>query len=67
MEEAKKGVILNDLRFGIPAGWFDLSRDYDFSFLLYRENGQVQIKENGSTETPGKEDVQQFIKRMQGI
>ncbi len=66
MEEAEKGVILNDLRFGLLTGWFDLSGDYIFSFYIYDNLGKTHIVSKEPERQPEFEDIRRLIQRTQG-
>ncbi len=62
-----KKLIFNDLRFGPTAGWFDLSKDFIFSFDIEPINGNIYIKRRPATFKPGQEDFVRLIDRIKGI
>ena len=63
---AEEGVVLNDLRFGPFAGWFDPSRNFIFSFRIYKEAGQVQIEQQEQSFSPTGEELKRFWQRTLG-
>ncbi|MEM8966063.1 MAG: metal-dependent hydrolase [Bacteroidota bacterium] len=61
-----KGAQFNDLRFGIITGWFDLTRDYIFSYQFTKENDHVLIQQQDRTAQPNSSDLQRFFQRTLG-
>ncbi|MFP4096447.1 MAG: metal-dependent hydrolase [Cyclobacteriaceae bacterium] len=66
MEEAEQGIYLNDLRFGIMTGWFDLSEDFIFSFHIFKEAGAVRVERADSAVNPNGEDFNRLLQRTLG-
>ncbi|MEQ9440085.1 MAG: metal-dependent hydrolase [Cyclobacteriaceae bacterium] len=66
MQTIPGGVLFSDLRFGISTGWFDLSRDYLFSYQILREGNGVQIKQQARSIQPTQSDLNRFFKRTKG-
>jgi inner membrane protein len=66
MEEAEQGIYLNDLRFGIMTGWFDLSQDFIFSFLIFKEADAVRVERAASEVQPSGEDFNRLLQRTLG-
>ena len=66
VESTEGGVLLNDLRFGIITGWFDLSRGYIFSFYIHRSNAAIVIEQNSPEVSPSGEDFRRYWQRTWG-
>ena len=66
MSEASENVVLNDLRFGLLTGWFDLSRDFIFSFQIRQEAEETYIKQQDQSFSPEAADFRRFWKRTLG-
>ncbi|MEQ9425973.1 MAG: metal-dependent hydrolase [Cyclobacteriaceae bacterium] len=60
-------LIFNDLRFGTVAGWFDLSKDYIFSFDIQEINGNIYVKRRPAIRDLSKEDFNRLLTRLKGI
>ncbi len=67
IEKENNNLIFNDLRFGPINGWFDLSKDFIFSFDIQPINGNIYIKRRPASESPGQEDFDRLIDRIKGI
>jgi inner membrane protein len=66
MNEASERVMLNDLRFGLLTGWFDLSRDFIFSFQIRQEAGKMYIRQQEQSFSPEGADFRRLWKRTLG-
>ena len=66
LEEAEEGVLLNDLRFGIMTGWFDLSEDFIFSFHIFSQGETVKVERAASEVQPSREDFDRLLNRTLG-
>lgn len=66
LQPSEEGVQFNDLRFGIITGWFDLTRDYIFSYQLTIENDRVLIQQRDRAAQPNSSDLQRFFQRTLG-
>jgi inner membrane protein len=62
----KTSVLFNDLRFGISTGWFDLSKNYIFSFVIQQEGKNITITQNPQALNPTKEDLHRLWQRIKG-
>ena len=62
----KTSVLFNDLRFGISTGWFDLSKDYIFSFIIQREGEGISITQKPQAINPTREDLHRLWQRIKG-
>lgn len=60
------GTQLADLRFGITTGWFDLTKDYIFSYRIYRDNNGTRIQQQTSSVQPNFSDLERFFQRTLG-
>lgn len=60
-------LIFNDLRFGPTSGWFDLSKDFIFSFDIELINGNIYIKRRPASFNSRQEDLNRLIGRIKGI
>ncbi len=67
LQQDSKTLIFNDLRFGIITGWFDLSKDFIFSFDIEQINGNIYIKRRPASSSPSEEDFARLIERVKGI
>jgi len=67
IENDENGLIFNDLRFGIVSGWFDLSKDYLFSFSVSDVEERVEVRRRERSQGPSKEDFDRLIDRAKGI
>lgn len=61
-----EGVQFSDLRFGIITGWFDLTRDYIFSYRIYKEQNTTLIEQLDRSGQPTSADLDRFIQRTLG-
>lgn len=66
VESAQAGVVLNDLRFGLLTGWFDLDQSYIFSFRIHRADGVLRIEQLDPERSPSVEDVERLWRRTWG-
>ncbi len=66
MEEAEQGIFLNDLRFGIATGWFDLSKDFIFSFHIFMEGNAVSVERTAPEFQPSQADFNRLLQRTLG-
>lgn len=66
VRSAPGGVVLNDLRFGLLTGWFDLDQSYIFSFRVHRANGTLQIEQVDPEASPSAEDFGRLWNRTWG-
>jgi inner membrane protein len=67
LQENEKGIIFNDLRFGTMNGWFDLSKDYIFSFIIKTNSGEVtEVIKKDPQYVPTMEDLQTLFRRIKG-
>ncbi len=62
----KTSVLFNDLRFGMSTGWFDLSRDYLFSFIIQPEGEGISVTQKPQEINPTREDLQRLWQRIKG-
>jgi len=61
-----EGVQFNDLRFGIVTGWFDLTRDYIFSYGISKEQNTTVIEQLDQSGQPTSSDLDRFFQRTLG-
>ncbi|WKN45972.1 metal-dependent hydrolase [Tunicatimonas pelagia] len=66
VQPLNEGVQFSDLRFGITTGWFDLTKDYIFSYRVYKENDTVLIQQQDRAVQPTTSDLQRFFQRTLG-
>lgn len=66
LQSHNEDIQFNDLRFGIGTGWFDLTKDYIFSYQIHKENGIILIQQRDQAMTPTSADLQQFFQRTLG-
>lgn len=66
LQAGEDGVLFNDLRFGISTGWFDLSKDYIFTYRIFRQNGEVTIEQQDRSIEPSQADLNRFFQRTKG-
>lgn len=66
MREAEQGIVLNDLRFGIMTGWFDLSKDFIFTFHIFKEADEVKVERAEPDVQPSGEDFNRLLNRTLG-
>ena len=66
MKEVEQGIHLNDLRFGIMTGWFDLSKDFIFSFHIFKQGEAVRVERAASEVQPSREDFDRLLNRTLG-
>jgi len=61
------GLIFNDLRFGTTKGWFDLTKDFIFSFDIEQINSNIYIKRRSASSSPDHQDFDRLVERIKGI
>ncbi|MEM9673444.1 MAG: metal-dependent hydrolase [Cyclobacteriaceae bacterium] len=61
-----EGAQFNDLRFGIITGWFDLTRDFIFSYRIFKEQDTTVIEQLERSGQPTSADLDRFFKRTLG-
>ena len=66
LQPYKTSVLFNDLRFGISTGWFDLSKDYIFSFIIQPEGEGISVTQKPQEINPTREDLQRLWQRIKG-
>lgn len=66
MGASKDSIYLNDLRFGIATGWFDLTQDFIFSFHIFMQDGEVTVKRASPELKPSTIDFERLFKRTKG-
>lgn len=66
IEEAEKGVILNDLRFGQRTGWETGTGKFVFSYRIYRQNDEVIVEEVEKDFSEGKKMIKPLWERIKG-
>ncbi len=66
MKEVEQGIHLNDLRFGIMTGWFDLSKNFIFSFHIFNQGGAIIVDRAASEVQPSQDDFDRLLNRTLG-
>ncbi|MEM6845628.1 MAG: metal-dependent hydrolase [Bacteroidota bacterium] len=66
LQPSGDGVQFNDLRFGIITGWFDLTRDYIFSYRIIKDKDHILIQRQDRVVQPNSSDLQRFFQRTLG-
>lgn len=66
LQSYETSLLFNDLRFGISTGWFDLSKDYIFSFIIQRQGESVEITQKPRAINPTKKDLSRLWQRLKG-
>jgi len=62
----ESSVIFNDLRFGMRTGWFDLSKDYIFSFVIQQTAEGIRINQRPQAFSASEADLQRLWQRIKG-
>lgn len=66
LETSGEDIRLNDLRFGIITGWYDLTQDFIFSFRIFKESDEVMIERVEPNLQPRAEDFERLFDRTLG-
>lgn len=62
----ENSVLFNDLRFGMRTGWFDLTKDYIFSFIIKAEENGISVVQKPQNIQPTVEDLHRLWERIKG-